>query len=365
MRSLALIADMAHCNIPVFIPHMGCPNQCVFCNQRSISGQHDFCEADVAHNIENALATVPNGTDAQIAFFGGSFTGIDRALMIRLLDTAQRYVDAGQVKSIRLSTRPDYVDAEVLRILSRYAVDTIELGLQSMDDSVLQATQRGHTANQARRACVAVKDAGFSLVGQMMVGLPLGSTENETATAKEICRLGADAARIYPTVVFYGTPLAELTQRGEYRPLTLDEAVTRSARVLDVFEAHRVPCIRIGLCATEELVSPEAVLAGPNHPALGELVWNEHDYRMLLEAIRAAGLCGCDVMLSVPKREVSKLVGQRRCNIERLLRETDTRVCKIVGKETENGVVPKLWQASQKYREENTSVSEITGNAGL
>lgn len=343
---------MPHRNIPIFIPHLGCPNQCVFCNQRSISGCREFEEGAVADQIEAALSTIPTGSDTEIAFFGGSFTGIDRDLMIRLLETAERYVTAGRVQSIRLSTRPDYISPEILGILSRYTVKVIELGLQSMDDAVLRACQRGHTAEQAEYACHAVLDAGFGLVGQMMIGLPGADAASEIYTAERIVSLGAEAARIYPTVVFHHTPLCDMTKRGDYTPLSVNEAVLRSATVLRVFEEASVPCIRIGLCASEELISPDAVLAGPNHPALGELVWNEYYYGELLMLLRKQKLLGKDVILTAPKAEISKLVGQKRHNIDRLLRETDTRVKKIVGEENRNGIAVTLWQASVSKQEE-------------
>ena len=334
---------MSHKNIPVFIPHLGCPNQCVFCNQRSISGCREFDESSVERQITASLATIPVGTETEIAFFGGSFTGIDRALMIRLLETAQTFVDAGRVQSIRLSTRPDYIDGEILSILSRFSVRTIELGLQSMDDAVLLATRRGHTAEDARRACRLIVDAGFSLVGQMMIGLPQATVESEIQTAREIVSLGASAARIYPTVVFYDTPLCEMAKAEAYRALSVEEAVGRSAAVLKIFAQSCVPCIRIGLCATESLTSPEEVYAGPNHPALGELVWNAYYYDLIRDAVSAAGLWGQNITLRVPSGEESKAVGQRRCNLVRLLRETGTRVCKTLGSETE-GVSVEAWR---------------------
>lgn len=338
---------MPHKNIPIFIPHLGCPNQCVFCNQRSISGCREFDERTVAGQIEEALRTVVEGEECEIAFFGGSFTGIDRDLMCRLLDVAERYVRVGRVSSIRLSTRPDYIDREVLSILSRYSVRTVELGLQSMNDRVLDASRRGHTRETAERACRAIKAAGLMLVGQMMIGLPSSTAEDEIATARTICALGCDAARIYPTVVFYDTPLCEMTKAGDYQPLTVDEAVARSASVLEILLAHDVPCIRIGLCATESLTSDEFVLAGPNHPALGELVWNAYYKRKILSVLTSSGLLGGDVILHVPAREVSKAVGQRRVNIEEIERETDTRIRKVVG-DSRRGLSVAPYTASKK-----------------
>ena len=325
---------MRHVNVPVFIPHLGCPNQCVFCNQHSISEHQDFSEESVRDEIEQVLSTLSPEDEAEIAFFGGSFTGIERALMCRLLDLAQTYVKEGRVDSIRLSTRPDYINDEILSILSRYSVKTVELGLQSMDDAVLLSCRRGHTAAQAEDACRAVVKAGFSLVGQMMIGLPGATPESEIKTAQKICELGASAARIYPTVVFYDTPLCEMAQHGLYAPLTVEEAVERTAPVLQIFRARALPCIRVGLCATESLTSPDAVYAGPNHPALGEMILGECLYQKLKEKVLQADLAGKGILLEVPPKELSATVGQHRRNVEKLQRETGVTVHRVVACES-------------------------------
>lgn len=298
--------------------------------------------------IREALSTVEKEDDAEIAFFGGSFTGIDRALMIRLLDTAQRYVDRGQVSSIRLSTRPDYINREILDILSGYAVKTVELGLQSMDEDVLRATRRGHTVKEAEDACRAVVDAGFFLVGQMMIGLPASDLQKECTTAERICALGASAARIYPTVVFYDTPLCQMSQEGRYKALTSEQAAARTAEVLRIFLRHGVPCIRIGLCASDALISEETVFAGPNHPALGELVWNAYYYKEIRLAVERAGLTGGDVVLEVGARACSKIIGQKRSNLIRLQRETATRVKKVVQRDDSEGVCVRPYPIQKK-----------------
>lgn len=330
---------MAHRNIPIFIPHMGCPHQCVFCNQRSISGCMEFDEAEVDLIIQSTLSTLSREDDVEIAFFGGSFTGIDRDLMIRLLDRAERYVKEGSVGAIRLSTRPDYISPEILEILSRYSVKHIELGLQSMDDTVLASCKRGHTREQAMDACRAVVNAGFSLTGQMMIGLPNATPESEVETAKIICDLGAESARIYPTVVFYHTPLADMTQKGLYQPLSAWDAAARSAEVLRVFLERHVDVIRIGLCATESLTSPEQVLAGPNHPALGELVWNEYYYQELYKIIKQKGLFGKEVTLTVPSGQISKVIGQRRANLQKIFEKTQTRIVKVSESRDVDGIL--------------------------
>ena len=316
-----------HRNIPVFIPHLGCPNLCVFCNQRSISGKQSFSPETVRDEIEAALATIPSEAEVEIAYFGGSFTGIDRALMIDLLDIARSYVDReedgrARVLGIRMSTRPDYIDAEIMEILSHYPVKTVELGLQSMSDSVLAASKRGHSALDAENACRMIKQAGYSLVGQMMIGLPESSLEDEIYTAKKICDMGADGARIYPTVVFYGTELSDMTKRGEYTPISVEDAVMRSKEVLEVFEKSGVECIRIGLCASDNLGDESLVMGGANHPSLGELVMGEAYFdRMCAEAdklIKNAPESG-KISFFVPRGELSRAIGQKRKNITRLL----------------------------------------------
>lgn len=310
-----------HVNIPVFIPHLGCPNQCVFCNQRSISGKLQFAEESVRGEIEEVIATVSKDDECEIAFFGGSFTGIDRELMIRLLKLGKEYMDTGAVKSLRCSTRPDYIDGQILDILKSYGVKTVELGLQSCSDSVLAVSRRGHSELDAMRACSLIKERGFTLVGQMMIGLPASSAEDELSTAKKIVEWGCDEARIYPTVVFKDTELADMTQRGEYTPLSLDEAVERSALVLDYFLNNSVKVIRIGLCSSENLASDTTYLAGPNHPALGELTQGMVYYHRIRNKLSASERVSERICITVPTGEMSKAVGQKKCYKERLIKE--------------------------------------------
>ena len=313
-----------HLNIPIFIPHLGCPHTCVFCNQRTISGALQFDADEVSGQIDRALETTREGDTAEIAYFGGSFTGIDRALMIRLLDLAERYVQnpvpgKARIAGIRMSTRPDYISDEILAILAHYSVRTVELGVQSMDDAVLVASGRGHDAKSAEQACRLLSDAGYDVVGQMMIGLPGSTVQSEVQTAKRLCELGVRGARIYPTVVFANTELCALMQSGAYVPLTQSEAVSRSAEVLEVFEAHSVPVIRIGLCASDNLSDPACAVAGANHPAMGELVRSELYYRKLREL-----LCSAQTPVQtiyIPARELSVAIGQHRQNLLRLREE--------------------------------------------
>ncbi len=317
-------------NIPIFIPHLGCPNMCVFCNQRSISGKQRFDREAVIGEIEAALDTLDPTAEVEIAYFGGSFTGIDRELMIYLLDLAERYVkreDDGRAKisGIRMSTRPDYINDEIMSILRNYSVKTVELGLQSMDDEVLKLSNRGHTAKQAEDACKMIKSAGYELIGQMMIGLPGSTLEKEIATAKKICDLGASGARIYPTVTFFDTELANMADRGEYNMLELDDAIFRSKEVLKVFKEHDVECIRIGLCASDNLSDETQVKGGANHAALGELVEGELCYDIMRELVltltNGKDLSGKTLEFTVPIGELSKSIGQNSRNKKRLFEE--------------------------------------------
>ena len=332
------MSKIKHRNIPIFIPHLGCPNMCVFCNQRSISGKQSFCRENVVREIDEALSTIPQDCEVEIAYFGGSFTGIDRELMIYLLDVAKSYVDnpregAARVSGIRMSTRPDYINGEIMEILSRYPVKTVELGLQSMDDGVLRLSKRGHDALQAENACKMIKNAGYELVGQMMIGLPGSSLEKELATARKICEMGADGARIYPTVTFFETELAKMAERGEYKMLETEDAILRSKEVLKIFKKHGVECIRIGLCASDNLGDLEKVMGGANHPALGELVLGEERYDLIryvmLEKSKSESLSGKTVILTVPQGETSISVGQKGKNKKRIIEEFDLKDLKI------------------------------------
>ena len=321
-----------HVNIPIFIPHLGCPNNCVFCNQRTISGHGDFKIESVREEIESALATLDGNTEREIAFFGGSFTGIDRELMISLLDLAESYVTKGLVGEIRLSTRPDYIDDEILNILSRYSVKTIELGLQSMRDDVLCASKRGHDSECALRACRAIKERGFSLIGQMMIGLPKSSAEDEIYTAELICKSGADGARVYPTVVFAETELAEMMRCGEYEPLDTDSAVERTKNALAVFDSYGVPCIRVGLCASENLRDASLAIAGATHSAIGEMAMSELYYERICGELDARGVSGGSLVIYVARGATSKAIGQKKKNKEKICKKYCLESLKVLEK---------------------------------
>ncbi len=326
-----------HINVPIFIPHVGCPNGCVFCNQRTISGHRRFERESVRAELERAFLTVDGSCPVQIAFFGGSFTGIDREDMRFLLGLAYEYIEKGVCDSVRVSTRPDYIDRAVLEELRRYRVATVELGVQSMDDAVLTASRRGHTAQDTERAFALLREYGFETVGQMMIGLPASTREKETETARRIVAMGASAARIYPTVVFAETELHGMMRAGVYEPLTTEDAVSRSAAALSVFVEGGVPVIRLGLQSTELLDSSQGVVGGAYHPALGELVYGRYHRELAERAIDGLRTAGCLLILRVAPSDVSSFIGQKGANREYLIRKYALRGVRVLP----DGAIPK------------------------
>lgn len=312
---------MRHVNIPVFIPHLGCPNQCVFCNQRFISGVQEFRAADLSRIIDEALSTISPCDEVEIAFFGGSFTGIDRDLMIDLLKIASSYISDGRVSALRCSTRPDYINEEVLDILSLYGMKTIELGLQSVSEDVLALSKRGHGFQEEKTACKLIVSRGFSLVGQMMIGLPGSTPESEEKTADFIISSGALGARIYPTVVFRDTELCEMALSGVYEPLSVEQAIKRSAAVMKKFIKANVDVIRVGLCSSENLSGDETYYDGPNHPALGELVENELYFELIKDKLSKVDPTDKKIIVSVARGNLSKAIGHKKKNKLRLKNE--------------------------------------------
>ena len=299
-------------NISIFVPHNGCPQQCAFCNQKTITGQQAQPTAqDVVNAVETALKR--KGYTYEIAFFGGSFTAIDRGYMTALLDAAFPYVQNGSVTGIRLSTRPDAIDEEILTLLRAKGVTAIELGAQSMDDAVLQANRRGHTAQDVIDAAKLVKAYGFSLGLQMMTGLYKDTDEKALQTAERIIALQPDTVRIYPTVVLKGTYLAELYERKEYRPPTVDDAAALCTKLVPLFEAANIKILRLGLHASEDI--KRNMVAGAYHEAFGEIVQS----RFLLNRVLACPPGDYEILVS--PRLVSKLKGQQKRNVYFLMEQ--------------------------------------------
>ncbi len=326
--------------IPVFVPHWGCPNDCVFCNQRRITGQREPATAQTVTDAMKQAAALPSGAKRQLAFYGGSFTAIPEEQQEALLTAAKSYLDAGELTSIRLSTRPDAIDGAVLRRLKVYGVQTIELGAQSMDDRVLALAGRGHTAADVEKASRAIKAAGFQLILQMMTGLPGDSDEGAVETAKKLIALRPDGVRIYPTVIVKDTALCDLWRAGLYREHSVEDAVRVCARLLPLFEAAGIPVIRLGLNPTEEL-SGGAAVGGAYHPALGELV-KSRLYRNRAEALLTGIEPGSSVSLGVNGRELSQMIGQHRDNLCWLREKYGLRELKIISAPVKSGEICRL-----------------------
>lgn len=299
-----------HANIPIFVPHMGCPNACVFCNQRTISGHNVPDFSKVESEIEAALSTIDlSKRTVQIAYFGGSFTAIDRADMIYLLSVAKKFIDDGRAESIRISTRPDCIDGEIVKILRSYGVKSVELGIQSASEDVLKVSGRGHGFECCKKAASLIIGAGMEFVGQMMIGLPGSTKDDEVRTAKAIADMGAVAARIYPTVVFKGTRLAEMAESGEYSPMSRDDAVDRTEAAFEVFAERGIKVIRIGLQSGEALVSGEEIACGDYSEAIGEMCISRYFEKKISELCK--GLCGEAVTVLCNPRRLSCAVGYK------------------------------------------------------
>ncbi len=311
----------SHANISIFVPHIGCPNMCSFCNQRYITGAHAAPHReDVAAAVERALSAGGFDSDnTEIAFFGGSFTAINRNYMTSLLEAAYEFVKNGTVCGIRISTRPDVIDEEKLLLLKNYGVTSIELGAQSLNDRVLKSNNRGHTAKDVYTASKLIKDYGFSLGLQMMTGLYKDTDESAIKTAKEIIDIAPDTVRIYPTIVLKGTDLAALYSDGKYKPQTLQSAVSLCAKLYTLFENSGISVIRLGLHSIEG----EAYISGPWHPAFSELCQSKIFLDKALSLLSAPG----NYDIYVAPESVSKMTGQARANLEAL--KSAGYVCRI------------------------------------
>lgn len=308
---------MSYANISLFIPHSGCLHQCSFCNQKQITGQlHQPQPQDVVSAVEKALSSGSlDGEHTEIAFFGGSFTAVDPDYQTALLKAAYPYVQSGAVCGIRISTRPDAIDALTLERLQEFGVTSIELGAQSMVDAVLKANHRGHTAEQVRLASRMILEFGFSLGLQMMTGLDTDSPEGAKQTARELALLSPQTMRIYPTVVLEDTPLARRYRCGAYHPMELDEAVALCGDLAAYFEERGIRVIRLGLHSSPEL---EHRLAGPYHPAFAELCYGQQFLKKIIRFLETNRIAPNSLQIRVNPRHLSRAIGQGKRNVEAL-----------------------------------------------
>lgn len=309
--------------IPIFVPHLGCPNDCVFCNQKSISGQtRQVTKEDVKNIIEEHLKYIKKDSKVEVAFFGGSFTGIETEKQEELLAAAYEYIKQKKVDSIRISTRPDYIDKKILKRLKKYKVKTIELGVQSANDYILKKAGRGHTFEDVVKASKLIRWYGFDLGHQMMVGLPESTTVDEINTAKQLIKLKPKMIRIYPVLVIKNTKLEKDCNEGKYKALTVTQAVEVCKELVRLFVKKHIEVIRIGLQPTDTITNPEddksEVVAGPFHPAFRQLVESGMWYDVIVEKIKQLNTKVKEVVVTVNPVDVNNVIGQRKDNIKNL-----------------------------------------------
>ncbi|ABW67305.1 elongator complex protein 3 [Desulfosudis oleivorans] len=319
--------------VPVFLPHAGCPHRCVFCDQDAITGQKASLTADDLHDHVHRYLQYrgDNRGHAQIAFYGGNFLGLERESLTQMLHAASAFVDQGLVQAIRFSTRPDTITQKNLDLLKDYPVTTVEVGVQSMDDRVLEKARRGHTAEQSTAALLLLKQAGYETGAQLMTGLPGDDGRVSIETAKKVAVLKPDFARIYPTLVITGSPLARHYRQGEYMPQTLDAAVAVATTMCLTLESQGITVIRMGLQPSEELADSATLLAGPYHPAFGHLVRSEILFDRVSSLIADRQISpGADLTLAIHPRQASALRGQKNANLARLKKRFDLKSIRIL-----------------------------------
>ncbi|TGA43130.1 radical SAM protein [Clostridioides difficile] len=302
--------------ITIFVPHKGCPHDCIFCNQKKITGvSTDVTSEDARNIIEECLETIDKDADVEIAFFGGSFTAIDIDIQKSLLSVAKEYVEKGLVKDIRMSTRPDCIDEDILSMLKEYKTSIIELGVQSLDEKVLLDSIRGHQSEIVYKSSKMIKNSGIKLGLQMMIGLPADTEEKCIFTAKKFVELKPDCVRVYPTLVVKDTGLEKLMEQNKYNPFTLEESVNIVKKVLVLFYVNNINVIRVGLQATDDIQIGKAVLAGPYHPAFRELVEADmiKDY---LEFVILQNKNIKQMLVKSNKKNISKIIGNKKTNVK-------------------------------------------------
>ena len=331
---------MYHATIPVFVPHLACKNDCVFCNQKRIAGKENqyLTQKELYNFLNDAVKQLDKKfTQTDIAFFGGSFTGIDEAAMENFLQVVKEIKQQyNRITGIRLSTRPDYINDKILNILKEYGVTDIELGAQSMDDGVLKASNRGHNAEDIIYASNLIKTYGFRLVLQMMTGLPKDNYEKTMESGRKIIELKPDGVRIYPCLVIKDTKLEQIYLSGEYVPQNLDQAVAICAELHEMFETNGIKILRIGLHSSD-LTKNQSVVAGPFHPAFGELVAQISYYKKARILLNEQNLSSKNVVITVNYGCLSKMIGNKRENIKKLENEFNIKI-KVV----ENNIINNL-----------------------
>lgn len=303
-----------HYIIPIFVPHKGCPHNCIFCNQKKITGnEKEIFYDDVVATIDEYLQTIDkNESDVEVSFFGGSFTGIPIQKQNELLSAARNALDQGRIDTIRLSTRPDYIDKRILDNLTVYGVGIIELGVQSLDDQVLLISERGHSSDDVYNAVKLIREYDFKLGLQMMVGLPGDNKQKDIATAQKIIDMRPDFVRIYPALTIKETYMEELYNEGKYVPVSIEEAVDICKQLYIMFEKENIKIIRMGLQATDNINTGKDITAGPFHPAFGEMVESAVLNDMLDYMIQNYFIDVKDIIIEIAPSYISKLYSCRK-----------------------------------------------------
>lgn len=335
-----------HYIIPVFVPHLGCPHDCIFCNQRKIASSiTDVTAEEVENTIERYLSYFREDSFIEVAFYGGSFTAINLEIQKNLLEVPLRYKNDGIIDEIRLSTRPDAIDKGILDHLKEYKVDTIELGVQSLDDEVLDKSGRGHTTEDVYRSVELIKKYDFNLGLQMMVGLPGDNMDRSLKTAEEFIKLNPSCVRIYPTLVIKDTYLEEMTLENKYKPLGLREAVERCTPLLMSFYINNINVIRVGLQPTENIQLGKDVIDGPFHPAFKQLV-EANIFRILLNEyiiINDINTQGKVLEIFASNKNISNIAGQKSENTSYLKEKYNFNKIKIYTQKLEdNQIIIKI-----------------------
>ncbi len=320
-----------HYIIPIFVSHRGCPHDCIFCNQKKITGSGgDVSGEEVKSKIEEYLKTIPKeNTHIELAFFGGSFTAIPIEQQKELLGAVQSYLKQGVIRNIRVSTRPDCINEEVIEILKYYGVKIVELGVQSMDEEVLKISNRGHSSEDVVNAVALLKQSGFIVGVQVMVGLPGDTKEKSIDTVLKLVKLKPHIARIYPALVIRNTYMEQMYYKGLFKPFSLEKTIDICKELLIIFEMNNIEVIRIGLQPTENIMEGKEVVAGPFHPSMRQLVVAAL-YRDLLEDTISSMMPIDDVELFVNPKEISDIIGQKRANIEYLKERFNIRNIAII-----------------------------------
>ncbi|MCI6151703.1 elongator complex protein 3 [Fusobacterium perfoetens] len=306
---------MKHYNIPIFISHFGCPNACVFCNQVKINGREtDVTIEDLKKIIDEYLEILPKDSYKEVAFFGGTFTGISMEKQKEYLEGVKEYLDKGMVQGIRLSTRPDYINEEVLNQLKKYHVTTIELGVQSLDEEVLKKSARYYPIEKVYEASSLIKSYGINLGIQLMPGLPGSSYESDIESVKKVIEIAPQNVRVYPTLIIKDTEMERMYKRGEYEVFTLEEAIKRCRKICSLLELNNINIIRVGLQPSEDLRNGGVSVEGAFHPAFRELVDGEIYFNFLknLEEIQGK------LEIEANEKLISKIVGIKKKNLKRL-----------------------------------------------